>query len=160
MGLVGGKYSGDKFAHISCGQWFKPYFKPGPHLKRRESPALCGSRRMNHDVRPHREEGSGDGAIHIVIELVKMHLGMLVRLLCLSTRFTFTIQIMSSVLCKKSRQLKSLKNLRNTGTDLRLSNKRSNNGQRCFSYRCAKLWNCLSAEAKQADSLDSLKKTF
>ena len=50
--------------------------------------------------------------------------------------------------------------LRNTGTDLRLPKKRSSNGQRCFSYRGAKLWNGLSAESKQATSLNSFKKTI
>ena len=50
--------------------------------------------------------------------------------------------------------------LRNTGTDLRLPKKRSSNGQRCFSYRGAKLWNGLSAESKQATSLCSFKKTI
>ena len=50
--------------------------------------------------------------------------------------------------------------LRNTGTDLRLPKKRSSNGQRCFSYRGAKLWNGLSAESKQATSLYSFKKTI
>ena len=50
--------------------------------------------------------------------------------------------------------------LRNTGTDLRLSRKRSSNGQRCFSYRGTKLWNGLSAESKQATSLYSFKKTI
>ena len=50
--------------------------------------------------------------------------------------------------------------LRNTGTDLRLPMKRSNNGQKCFSYRGAKLWNSLSAESKQATSLHSFKKTI
>ena len=50
--------------------------------------------------------------------------------------------------------------LRNTGTDLRLSKKRSSNGQRCFSYRGAKLWNGLSTESKQATSLYSFKKTI
>ena len=49
--------------------------------------------------------------------------------------------------------------LRNTGTDLRLRKKRLSNGQRCFSYRGAKLWNRLSAESKQATSLYSFKKT-
>ena len=42
--------------------------------------------------------------------------------------------------------------LRDTVTDLRLPMKRSANGQRCFSYRGAKLWNSLSAESKQATS--------
>ena len=50
--------------------------------------------------------------------------------------------------------------LRNTGTDLRLPMKRSNNGQKCFSYRGAKLWNSLPAESKQATSLYSFKKTI
>ena len=50
--------------------------------------------------------------------------------------------------------------LRNTGTNLRLPKKRSSNGQRCFSYRGAKLWNGLSAESKQATSLYSFKKTI
>ena len=35
--------------------------------------------------------------------------------------------------------------LRNTGTDLRLPRKMSNNGQRFFFYRGEKLWNSLSA---------------
>ena len=50
--------------------------------------------------------------------------------------------------------------LRSAGTDLRLPKKRSSNGQRCFSYRGAKLWNGLSAESKQATSLYSFKKTI
>ena len=50
--------------------------------------------------------------------------------------------------------------LRNTGTDLRLSKKRSSNGQRCFSYRGTKLRNGLSTESKQATSLYSFKKTI
>ena len=50
--------------------------------------------------------------------------------------------------------------LRNKGTDLRLSKKKSSNGQRCFSYRGAKLWNGLSAESKQATSLYSFKKSI
>ena len=49
--------------------------------------------------------------------------------------------------------------LRDTGTDLRLPMKTAN-GQRCFSYRGAKLWNSLSAESKQATSLYSFKKTI
>ena len=50
--------------------------------------------------------------------------------------------------------------LRNTWTDLRLPMKRSNNGQKCFSYRGAKPWNSLSAESKQATSLHSFKKNY
>ena len=38
------------------------------------------------------------------------------------------------------------RNLRNTETDLRLPKKNSANGQKCFSFRGAKLWNSLPAE--------------
>ena len=54
----------------------------------------------------------------------------------------------------------TLYSLRDTGTNLRLPMKRSANGQRCFSYRGAKLWNSLSAESKQATSLYGFKKTI
>ena len=50
--------------------------------------------------------------------------------------------------------------LRNTGTDLRLPKKRSSNGQRCFSYRGAKLWNGLSAESKQQPPCIVSRKLF
>ena len=45
--------------------------------------------------------------------------------------------------------------LRNTVTDLKLPRKKSANGQKCFSYRGAKLWNSHSDESKQASSLNS-----
>ena len=41
-------------------------------------------------------------------------------------------------------------NLRNTATDLRLPQKRSSNGLKCFSYRGAKTWNSLPTKCKQA----------
>ena len=47
----------------------------------------------------------------------------------------------------------SSRNLRNTETDLRLPKKKSANGQKCFSFRGAKLWNSLPAESKKASSL-------
>ena len=50
-------------------------------------------------------------------------------------------------------------NLRNTETDLRLPKKKSANGQKCFSYRGAKIWNSLPAESKTASSLDGFKET-
>ena len=50
--------------------------------------------------------------------------------------------------------------LRNTGTDLRLPMKKSANGQKCFSYRGAMLWNSQSTESKQATSLYGFKKTI
>ena len=42
----------------------------------------------------------------------------------------------------------------------RLPLKKSTNGQRCFSFRGAKLWNGLSAGSKQATSLYTLKKSI
>ena len=54
----------------------------------------------------------------------------------------------------------STRTLRNTGTDVRLPKKNSANGQKCFSFRGAKLWNSLSAESKQASSLNSFKKSI
>ena len=49
------------------------------------------------------------------------------------------------------------RNLRNTSTDLRLPLKSSSTGQKCFSFRGAKIWNSLSKEAKQAATLDAFK---
>ena len=54
----------------------------------------------------------------------------------------------------------SSRNLRNTKTDLRLPRKTSANGQKCFSYRGAKLWNNLSAEIKQAPSFAVFKQNI
>ena len=51
----------------------------------------------------------------------------------------------------------SSRSLRNTETDLRLPMKKTANGQKCFSFRGAKLWNGLSAESKQASSLSLFK---
>ena len=54
----------------------------------------------------------------------------------------------------------SSRNLRNTKTDWRLPRKTSANGQKCFSYRGAKLWNNLSAEIKQAPSFAVFKQNI
>ena len=51
-------------------------------------------------------------------------------------------------------------NLRNTATDLKLPKIKSTNGQNCFSYRGAKLWNSLPAESKQASSLSRFKSSL
>ena len=48
--------------------------------------------------------------------------------------------------------------LRNSATDLKLPKKISSNGQRCFSYRGAKMWNDLPDKTKQASSLGAFKK--
>ena len=61
-----------------------------------------------------------------------------------------------SSLFKRNSQC-STRCLRNTETDLRLPKKTSANGQKCFSFMGAKLWNSLSAESKQASSLNSFK---
>ena len=62
-------------------------------------------------------------------------------------------------LCTRN-SLCSSYSLRNTGTDLRLPMKKSANGQKCFSYRGAMLWNSQSTESKQATSLYGFKKTI
>ena len=54
----------------------------------------------------------------------------------------------------------SSRNLRNTETDLRLPKKKSAIGQKCFSFRGAKLWNSLPAESKKASSLISFKNSI
>ena len=50
------------------------------------------------------------------------------------------------------------RNLRNTTTDLRLPLESSSTGQKCFSFRGAKIWNSFSTEVKEASSLDAFKK--
>ena len=50
--------------------------------------------------------------------------------------------------------------LRNTNTDLRLPLKKTANGQKCFSFRGAQLWNSLSAESKQAPTVSLFKQTI
>ena len=54
----------------------------------------------------------------------------------------------------------STHSLRNTETDLRLPKKTSANGQKCFSFRGARLWNSLSAESKKAPSLNIFKRSI
>ena len=56
-----------------------------------------------------------------------------------------------------TRKLEYSRSLRNTKTDLKLTVKKAANGQKCFSFRGAKLWNGLSAELKQASSPDIFK---
>ena len=55
----------------------------------------------------------------------------------------------------------SSRSLRNTKTYyLRLPKKTSANGQKCFSYRGAKLWNSLPADTKQALSIAVFKQNI
>ena len=54
----------------------------------------------------------------------------------------------------------SSRSLRNTDTDLRLPKKSSANGQKCFSFRGAKLWNSLPTESKSASSLGGFKNQY
>ena len=49
------------------------------------------------------------------------------------------------------------RNRRNTTTDLRLHLKNSSTGQKCFSFRGAKILNSLSTKVKQASSLGAYK---
>ena len=48
-------------------------------------------------------------------------------------------------------------NLRNTDSYVQIPNKKTPNGQKCFSYRGAKVWNSLPRHAKQASSISCLK---
>ena len=73
------------------------------------------------------------------------------------SRIELAPQYLSS-LFKRNSQC-STRCLRNTETDLRVPKKTSANGQKCFSFRGAKLWNSLSAESKQASSLNNFKKS-
>ena len=54
----------------------------------------------------------------------------------------------------------SFRNFRNIETDLRLPKKNSANGQTCFSFRGAKLWNSLPAESKTTSSLNGFKNSI
>ena len=52
------------------------------------------------------------------------------------------------------------RSLRNKKTDLKLPQKTFANGQKCFSYRGAKLWNSLPTETKQAPSVNIFKQNI
>ena len=67
-------------------------------------------------------------------------------------------QYMSNLFTRNSAS--SSRDLRNTQTDLRLPKKTSINGQKCFSFRGAKLWNSLPAETKQAPSINVFKQNI
>ena len=54
----------------------------------------------------------------------------------------------------------SVRELRNTNTDLNLPSIKTCNGQRCFAYSGAQLWNNLSAEVKKAPTLSRLKSAY
>ena len=51
----------------------------------------------------------------------------------------------------------TVRELRNTKTDLKLLLLETSSGQKCFSYRGARLWNSLSADAKNALTQIQLK---
>ena len=50
--------------------------------------------------------------------------------------------------------------LRNTRSDLEIPMRKSANGQKCFSYKGAKMWNCLSLESKLPPTLKTFKKSI
>ena len=54
----------------------------------------------------------------------------------------------------------SVRELRNTNTDLKLPRLKTSSGQRCFAYRGAQLWNNLSAEIKTAPTLSRFKAAY
>ena len=51
----------------------------------------------------------------------------------------------------------SVRELRNTNTDLKLPRLKTSSGQRCFAYRGAHIWNNVSAEVKRAPTLSQFK---
>ena len=50
--------------------------------------------------------------------------------------------------------------LRNTKTDLKLLLLNTSRGQKCFSYRVARLWNNISADAKHAQTKFQFKNAY
>ena len=50
--------------------------------------------------------------------------------------------------------------LRNTRSDLEIPMRKSAYGQKCFSYKGAKMWNCLSLESKLSPTLKTFKKSI
>ena len=67
-------------------------------------------------------------------------------------------QCLSSLFTRNS--IRPSHSLRNTETDLRLPMRKTSNGQKCFSFRGAKLWNGLSTGSKLASSLNSFKQSI
>ena len=54
---------------------------------------------------------------------------------------------------------RSKRELRNTRSDLEIPLRKSANGQKCFSYKGATMWNCLSLESKLSPTLKTFKKS-
>ena len=54
----------------------------------------------------------------------------------------------------------TIKELRKTKTDLKLPLLKTSNGQKCFSYRGARLWNNLSVNVKKAQTPYQFKKIY
>ena len=54
----------------------------------------------------------------------------------------------------------TVRELRNTKTDLKLPLLKTSSGQKCFSYRGARLWNNLSADAKNAQTKFQFKNAY
>ena len=52
----------------------------------------------------------------------------------------------------------TIRELRNTKTDLKMPLLKTSSGQKCFSYRGARLWNNLSVDAKSAKTQTQFKK--
>ena len=67
----------------------------------------------------------------------------------MGSRYTSSLFIRNSQLADRD--------LRNAATDFRVPKRKSNAGQKSFSYRGAKVWNSFSVECKQVSSLRKLK---
>ena len=91
---------------------------------------------------------------HTVREIIQMEtLGMVCKsindLAC-----TYLAEMFSrlSDTCKRE--------LRNTKSDLEIPMQKSANGEICFSYKSAEMWNCLSLESKLSPTLKTFKKSI
>ena len=65
-------------------------------------------------------------------------------------------EYLSSLFEKKS--TRNVRELRNTETDLSITLRKTNNGQRVISFHGPKLWNSLELDVKQAPSLATFKR--
>ena len=65
---------------------------------------------------------------------------------------------LTSLLKRSSRN--TVRELRNTKNDLKLSLLKTSSGQKCFSYRGTRLWNNLSADATNAQTKFQFKNAY
>ena len=89
---------------------------------------------------------------HTVSEIIQME--------TLSMVYKSINDLAPTYLTKMSSRLSDTckRELRNTRSDLEIPMRKSANGQKCFSYKGAKMWNCLILESKLSPTLKTFKK--